>query len=881
MEVFSMTASEMKQKVQVRFWDQMVLIGFGLALFYSVFDSFLYLFTDYDVNFFQRLMGPGRSEIISRLIILCLFIIFGSHAQYTINQRKMAEGRLRRSEERYRRIVETTPDGYYEVDINGNYSYFNDAMCDLLGYSRVEMTGMNHRAYLDDANSEKLLNAINQVYRTSESIKALDFTFKRRDGSLRYAESSITLITDDQGEPIGFGGFLHDVTERRQGEALAQAKMAAETANREKSRFLANMSHEIRTPLNSIIGLIELMLETDLRPDQREDLDVVISSAYALLSLINNLLDYSKIEADKFELENTPFDLREFMRDSIRMMGMRTQTKGLELAYRVAADVPDRLVGDPGRLRQILLNLIENAVKFTEEGEVVVNVTAHQISRNRADVRFSVEDTGIGIPRDKQKDVFSAFKQVDAKTTSQYGGTGLGLAVSSQLVMLMGGELTVSSEMGRGSRFEFVATFKRMREDPFKAEKTATDDLKDIRVLVVDDNATTRRLTKEMLDSWLLEAHFASNAEQARQILSEDRNLDLVLIDSDMPGSDGFSLARWIRDQQLKDLRVVMMLTFPQLKRKAEFEELGVKAGVIKPLNPPELHNVLLVALDKKKMDKDIARTQKGPAAKPRAPRRSLKILVAEDTPFNQTFILRLLEKNGHQPILVENGQQALESFNPDTFDVVLMDVQMPEMDGFEATREIRKLEDGSGSHGHMPIIAMTAYATEGDRERCLEAGMDDYVSKPISASKLFQAIDALVPVEPDTQASPSDSPAADGHKSVSLNAEGLMRSFENDQHLFQELVEIFLNDSPQMLSALRDSLNSNDADTFKRTAHSLKGMLRNFQAESAAETAFELEQIGDRGKLDGAGQIVDSLAGQLEEVYRKLQQLVKQVSGN
>jgi PAS domain S-box-containing protein len=826
-------------------------------------------------------MGPGRSEIISRLIILCLFIIFGSHAQYTINQRKMAEGRLRRSEERYRRIVETTPDGYYEVDINGNYSYFNDAMCELLGYSRVEMTGMNHSAYLDDANSEKLLNAINQVYRTRESIKALDFTFKRRDGSLRYAESSITLITDDRGDPIGFGGFLHDVTERRQAQELAQAKMAAETANREKSRFLANMSHEIRTPLNSIIGLIELMLETDLRPDQREDLDVVISSAYALLSLINNLLDYSKIEADKFELENTPFDLRDFMKDTLRMMGMRTQTKGLELAYRVAADVPDRLVGDPGRLRQILLNLIENAVKFTEEGEVVLIVTSHQSNGNRADLRFSVEDTGIGIPRDRQKDVFSAFKQVDAKTTSQYGGTGLGLAVSSQLVRLMGGELTVSSETGRGSRFEFVATFKRMREDPVKTEKTAAGDLKGIRVLVVDDNATTRRFTKEILDGWQLETHFASNAEQARQILSSDNHVDLVLIDSDMPGSDGFSLARWIRDRHLKDLRVVMMLTFPHLKRKAEFEELGVRAGVIKPLNAPELHNVLLVTLDKKKKDADGAPTQKRPAAKSRTPRRSLKILVAEDTPFNQTFILRLLEKNGHQPILVENGRQAQEAFNPDTFDVVLMDVQMPEMDGFEATRQIRKLEAGNVSHGHMPIIAMTAYATEGDRERCLEAGMDDYVSKPISASKLFQAIDALVPVEPEEQAPPSAGPAGKEHKSVSLNAEGLMRSFENDQHLFQELVEIFLNDSPKMLIALRDSLKSEDPEAFKRTAHSLKGMLRNFQAESAAETAFELERIGDRGKLDGADQIVDSLAGQLDDVARKLKEVVKKISGS
>jgi PAS domain S-box-containing protein len=874
-----MTTSGIKQKIRVHFWDQMVLIGFGLALFYSFFDSFLYLFTDYDVNFFQRLMGPDRSEIISRLIILCLFIIFGSHAQYTINQRKMVEERLRRSEERYRRIVETTPDGYYEVDINGNYSYFNDAMCDLLGYSRVEMSGMNHRAYLDDKNSEKLLNGINQVYRTRESLKALDFTFKRRDDSLRYAESSITLITDERGEPTGFGGFLRDVTERRRAQALAQAKMAAETANREKSRFLANMSHEIRTPLNSIIGLIELMLETDLRPDQRQDLDVVISSAYALLSLINNLLDFSKIEADKFELENTPFDLRDFMKDTLRMMGMRTQTKGLELAYRVAADAPDHLVGDPGRLRQILLNLIENAVKFTEEGEVVVNVTTQQYTAGKAELRFAVEDTGIGIPKDKQKDVFSAFKQVDAKTTNQYGGTGLGLAVSSQLVRLMGGELAVSSETGRGSRFEFAANFKRVKGKRAKPKDTSANDLQGIRTLVVDDNATTRRLTKEMLDGWRLEAQFASNAEQARQILSADPNIELILIDSDMPGSDGFSLARWIKDQSIKDLRVVMLLTFPHIKRKAEFEELGVKAGLIKPLNPSELRNALLVALGKKKMDADDTRLPNRPEAKSKGLSRSLRILVAEDTPFNQTFILRLLEKNGSHPILVENGQQALEAFNPDTFDVVLMDVQMPEMDGFEATREIRKLEADSDSH--MPIIAMTAYATEGDRERCLEAGMDDYVSKPISASKLFQAIEALVPPEPEEEARASAGSAADGQKSVSLNTDGLIRSFENDRQLFQELVEIFLNDFPQMLNTLRDSLMNADANTFKRTAHSLKGMLRNFQAESAAETAFELEQIGDRGKLDGADQIVDSLAGELDDVAQKLKEVVKKISGS
>jgi PAS domain S-box-containing protein len=426
---------------------------------------------------------------------------------------------LRANEERFRRIVETTPDGYYEVDINGNYTYFNDAMCDLLGYSKIEMTGMNHRAYLDDANSEKLLNAINQVYRTGESVKALDWSYTRRDGSERFAESSITLITDSKGQPIGFGGFLRDATERRQAEALRQAKMAAETANREKSRFLANMSHEIRTPLNSIIGLIELMLETDLRPDQREDLDVVISSAYALLSLINNLLDFSKIEAGKFELEHAPFDLRDFMKDTLRMMAMRTQTKGLELSYRVEPGTPDRLVGDPGRLRQVLLNLIENAVKFTDEGEVVAYVAPDNLSDSKANLRFSVEDTGIGIPKDKQESIFNAFKQVDPKITNRYGGTGLGLAVSSQLVKLMDGKFTVSSKTGQGSRFEFTAGFKRLPEER-RARQRGYADFREITALVVDDNANSRRIAKDILEEWQMKVEFASNAEEARQILS-------------------------------------------------------------------------------------------------------------------------------------------------------------------------------------------------------------------------------------------------------------------------------------------------------------------------------------------------------------------------
>jgi CheY-like chemotaxis protein len=427
----------------------------------------------------------------------------------------------------------------------------------------------------------------------------------------------------------------------------------------------------------------------------------------------------------------------------------------------------------------------------------------------------------------------------------------------------MGGKFTVSSKTGQGSRFEFTAGFKRMLQER-PAGQPADVDLRGMNILVVDDNATTRRIIKEMFEEWQIEVKFASNSEEACQVLSGagalDKPVDLVLIDSDMPGSDGFTLARWIKDQKLKDLRMIMMLTFPHLKRKTEFQPLGVKASVIKPLNPAEVLNAVQVAMDKKAPN--AAKPRKVVQAKPRAFSRLLKILVAEDTPFNQTFILRLLEKNGFHTILVENGRQAVERFNTDSVDAILMDVQMPEMDGFEATREIRKLETQKG--GHIPIIAMTAYATEGDRERCLEAGMDDYVSKPISAGKLFKTIEALMPLEESVQ-------PIDEKKGCALDKDVLIKSFKDDHNLFKELVEIFVNDYPQMLASLRESLKTTDAKTFSRTAHSLKGMLRNFQAEVAADTAFDLEEKGKQGELDGIDQVIDSLTAQ-QTLLRKYQ---------
>jgi PAS domain S-box-containing protein len=702
------------KKIRVHLWDQFVLIGFALALFYSVFDSVLFFF-DYDVNFFQRLLGPERSEIWTRLTVLCLFAIFGAHAQYTINQRLMAEEKLRKSEERYRRIIETTPDGYFEVDIDGNFTYFNDSMCDILGYSRVEMSGMNQTAYLDEINSRRVKDAMHHVYETGESAVALGWTLTRQDGSKRYVESSIFLIKNSKSQPTGYSGFLRDVTERRRAQALRQAKKAAEAANRSKSRFLANMSHEIRTPLNSIIGLIELMLETDLRPDQREDLDVVISSAYALLALINNLLDFSKIEAGKFELEQIPINVRDFMQETIRMMAMKTQAKGLELAYRVAPDVPYSVIGDPARLRQVLLNLIENSVKFTNRGEVAVYVTLNRKTDTEVYLHVVVEDTGIGIPEEYQQTIFNAFQQLDARTSGQYGGTGLGLAVSAQLVELMGGRIQLESESGRGSRFGFTGRFGVSPDnDEIPAEEPPAE-LQDVKILVVDDNSTSRQIIQQILEHWQMSPVCVSSADKAQQILTDATSsglpFHLVLIDTDMPGSDGFSLAGWIKDQNLLDGKVIMMLTFPHLKRKAEYMELGVKVDIVKPLHPPELLDAIKIVLGLKPPPPQPKPTL--PAPKPRVTDRPLKILVAEDTPFNQTFIMRLLEKYGYHAGLVENGRQVLEALSRHAFDLVLMDVQMPEMDGFQATREIRKLEKQTG--GHIPIVAMTAYAIEGD----------------------------------------------------------------------------------------------------------------------------------------------------------------------
>ncbi len=890
-----------KQKIKVHIWDQMVLIGIGLALFYTVFDSVLYIFLSYDVDFLHRLFGPDTGQIWTRITIVCLFIIFGAHAQYTINKRILAESALRESEEKFRSIIETTPDGYYEVDLEGNFTFFNDSMCMILGYSRQEISQMNQRRSLDETNSQKLTDTFNKVLERGDPVKSLSWTLVSKNGSRRFVESSVSLSKDPKGNPVGFGGFIRDVTLRHRAETLYRAKLAAEAASRTKSEFLASMSHEIRTPLNSIVGLVDLMLSSELPPNQREDLDVVKSSAYSLLSIINNVLDFSKIEAGKLKFEQSPFSLEHFMDDSLKIMGMKSHEKGIELAYRIAPGVPDRLLGDPARLRQVLLNLVDNAIKFTDKGEVVIYVASHSLTQYDVVLNISVVDTGIGIPKDKQRSIFGAYNQGSSATVRRHGGTGLGLAVSAQFVDLMDGRINVKSQPGEGSRFRFTARLIRQQNGESHPQQISRQDrsfsqLSGLKVLVTDDNASNRKILNEILKNLQMLPVLASSAREAKGILlqaqSDATPFDLIILDSDMPDTDGFSLARWIVEQKLYGAGIIMMLTFPHLKRKPELEVLGINTSVVKPIGPTELETAMLKNLGVDSVETDS--TVKAPQRQIRVPNQSLKILVAEDTPFNQNFILRLLERWNHQATLVENGRRALEILQKETFDIVLMDVQMPQMDGLTATKEFRKWETGirkaeggrrneTGNNSDLnfairnpkskiervPIIAMTAHAIKGDRERCLEAGMDVYVSKPIDSDKLFEAIETLT-----RKVGYSKKVVAD---SATVDKTLLLKAFDGDWSFLKEIVEVFLIDYPRLMDNLRRANTEGDGDLLMRSAHSLKGMLRNFQAESAAEVAFEIEKMAKTENFDAVQTKIEHLTDRITEVDKMLQDMVAQ----
>jgi nitrogen fixation negative regulator NifL len=813
-----------------------------------------------------------------------------------ITERKQRDREILYQKQYFESLVQNSPVAVVVLDNSHRILSINPAFEELYGYSIDEVAGGDLDALI---NTEESILAARGYTQTvmDRPVHAIGQR-RRKDGSLVDVEIfGVPVLVG--GERIGILALYHDIS------VLVRAQKEAEQANKAKSEFLANMSHEIRTPMNGVIGMLELALDTTLTSEQRDYLQTSLQSAEALLALLNDILDFSKIEAGRLEIEQINFNLRNTVEDVAYTLAKRAQDKGLEMACLIHPDLKPDLRGDPGRLRQILVNLVGNAIKFTHRGEIVIQADPIQETEDHVLVHFMVQDTGVGIPYERQAAVFDRFTQADGSTTRQYGGTGLGLTISRQLVEAMGGVIGLESKPGAGSTFWFDLKFEKQ-----PPEKRGTApltlgpvNLKEARVLIVDDNQTNRMVLMKNVEALGSRVDAVSSGAKCLEVLRHaHRDGDpyhVVLLDMQMPGMDGEQTARAIKsDPAAKEVKIIILTSMGQRGDAVRLEALGCSSYLLKPVKQQMLFDAIVAVLGRPD-ESSVGLITRHTLAEQR--KFGLRILLAEDNPINQKLALVLLQKTGYSVDAVETGSQALESVKAKQYNAVLMDVQMPEMDGFEATSLIRTWEKQVGQH--VPIIAMTAHAMQGDRERCLAAGMDDYVTKPLEPRVLFSVLDRWTQLPgpaAETEESPddytstdasllamdedwfgeTDAPASSGIKeavpalqtdfspdSPPINFESAIARFDGDRAFMMEMLKEYRDHLPARMTEMHAALQRADINGLARLAHNLKGISLNFSADPLADMALTLEEICKREDLSLAPALVARMDHEVHRV--------------
>ncbi len=754
-----------------------------------------------------------------------------------ISEQKSMELKVDHDHRLLQNVMDTLGEGVYMLDVDGRCTYLNREAEAIIGWTSEELRGKKLHdvihAQLPDGTPVAEADCPVHKSMLAKKVFRSEMDYFQHKNGIVFPIAIVASPMLDGDEIIGSVAAFQDVSERKFTEReLLSAKEAAEAASRAKGDFLATMSHEIRTPMNGIIGMTELALDTELSDEQREYLSLVKSSADALLCIINDILDFSKIESGKMELEPVDFDVRSLFVAVEKSLALRAGQKGLELVYDVDGEIPAVLVGDQGRLRQILINLLGNAIKFSDKGAVALRMRLLKSVGSAVTVRIDVADQGIGISPEQQAYIFDAFTQADTSTTRKYGGTGLGLAISSQLVAAMGGQLTVTSELGQGSVFGFTVTLPVADVQGVSYDSL---DLKGLSALIVDDNSTNRHLLMHMLAHWGMQPVAAENANSALQLANHAQDTgcpyDVMLLDAMMPEMDGFELAENLPKRPVATRGVVMMLSSSSRLREdgLRCKKLGISAYLTKPVEPDDLLCAIKNALGTQAVRAAAVMTTAVDA------QNSKHILLAEDNLVNQKLAVAILEKWGHQVVLANNGIEALAQLDRQTFDVILMDMQMPQMGGLEATRLIREGEVGTGRH--TPIIAMTANAMNEDRQRCLDAGMDDYLSKPLDTEKLRALLQGV---------------ATDRENDLSANSmvetvfDYAAALAQVDEWVIETIGQAFLDETEPQMAAMNQAIEAGDTETLRRSAHTLRGLVGNFNARRLEEIAGKIEELAE-----------------------------------